>query len=78
MKKNLAVVMLLLGLIIGFALLVVFFNAAIVGTTVPFILKRLNIDPAIATGPFITTFNDVFGLLIYLVFATFGIRYLNF
>lgn len=65
------------GLIIGFALLVVFLNAAVVGTSVPFILKRLNIDPAIATGPFITTFNDVFGLLIYLAFATFGIRYLN-
>ena len=34
------------------------------------LLKKLNLDPALATGPFITTTNDIFGLLIYLGIAT--------
>ena len=35
----------------------------------PFILKRANIDPALASGPFITTVNDILGLLIYLAIS---------
>ena len=38
---------------------------------VPMILKKLDIDPAIATGPFVTTTNDIVGLLIYLSLLTF-------
>ena len=50
----------------GFALMVVVLLAAIVGTTVPMLLKKFNLDPAIATGPFITTTNDIIGIIIYL------------
>jgi magnesium transporter len=49
-------------------LIVVCFAAA-VGSTIPIILKRMNIDPAIATGPFITTTSDIIGIAIYLGFA---------
>ena len=53
------------GLVVSLALMAVLFNAAFMGTMIPFVLKRLKIDPAIATGPFITTSNDVLGLLVY-------------
>jgi magnesium transporter len=39
--------------------------AAIFGTVVPLVLNKYKIDPALATGPFITTMNDIFGLFIY-------------
>lgn len=58
------------GIFAGLAMLFVIINAGVVGAVVPFILNRLKIDPAIATGPFITTANDVLGLLIYLGLAT--------
>ena len=45
--------------------------AALVGTGMPLLLHRIGVDPAVATGPFITTFNDVIGLLIYLTLAIF-------
>jgi magnesium transporter len=44
--------------------------AAAVGTCVPLIMHRLNIDPAIATGPFVTTAVDILGLLLYFWLAT--------
>ena len=53
----------------GFSLLIVVCFAAAVGSTIPIILKRMNIDPAIATGPFITTTSDIIGIAIYLSFA---------
>ena len=53
----------------GFSLLIVVCFAAVVGSTIPIILKRMNIDPAIATGPFITTTSDLIGIAIYLGFA---------
>ncbi|MBF0277981.1 MAG: magnesium transporter [SAR324 cluster bacterium] len=55
-----------LGMITGIALIAVVMLAASVGSTIPILLKRINIDPAIATGPFITTANDLLGILIYL------------
>ena len=58
------------GVIIGLALLVVIVNATVVGAVIPFLLERVKIDPAIATGPFITTTNDALGLLIYFGFLT--------
>jgi magnesium transporter len=39
--------------------------AGIFGTFIPLLLNRYKIDPALATGPFITTLNDVLGLFIY-------------
>ena len=50
---------------IGFALITVIVNAALVGTFIPIVLDKRGIDPAVATGPFITTTNDVIGILIY-------------
>ena len=43
--------------------------AALFGTFVPLILDKYSIDPALATGPFITTMNDVIGLFIYFSIA---------
>ncbi len=50
---------------ISIALIVVIIVAGIVGTFIPLFLHKRGIDPAIATGPFITTSNDIFGILIY-------------
>jgi len=58
------------GLILGMAMLAVIFNAAFTGTLIPFLLKRVGVDPAIATGPFITTSNDVLGLVVYFSMIT--------
>lgn len=53
------------SLAISISLLVVIIIAAIIGTFVPILLDKRGIDPAIATGPFITTSNDIFGILIF-------------
>jgi magnesium transporter len=59
-----------MGLIIGIALNLVILQATIFGGMIPFLLKRIEVDPALASGPFITTFNDILGLLIYLIIIT--------
>lgn len=59
-----------LALVLGLSMLLVILFAAVAGTGVPMLLHRLGVDPAVATGPFITTANDVVGLLIYLGLAT--------
>ncbi len=58
------------GLMIGLTLNFIILQAALFGGSIPFILKRLNVDPALASGPFISTFNDIMGLLIYLTLLT--------
>ena len=50
---------------VSIALFAVILLAAVVGTVVPLILDRFKIDPALATGPFITTSNDLLGLFLY-------------
>ena len=65
----------IMGLIIGLALNLVIIQATLFGGLIPFLLKRADIDPALASGPFITTFNDILGLLIYLVIITASIPY---
>jgi len=57
------------GIIIGLSLVAVVLVAAMVGSTVPLFCERIGVDPTLATGPFITTTNDVVGLLIYLGIA---------
>ncbi|MBG44680.1 MAG: magnesium transporter [Aequorivita sp.] len=54
---------------IGIALITVILLAALIGTFIPIILDKRGIDPAVATGPFITTSNDVFGILTYFLIA---------
>ena len=51
------------------ALVIVMILASLIGTSIPIILDKYGVDPAIATGPFITTSNDIFGLLIYFSIA---------
>lgn len=54
-----------LSITVGISLLCVIVFAALFGTFVPLALEKRNIDPALATGPFITTANDIIGLIIY-------------
>jgi len=58
-----------LALTAGLSLLCVILIAAALGTTIPLMLDRLGIDPAIATGPFITTSNDIIGLSVFFLVA---------
>jgi len=57
------------ALAISVSLIAVIIVAGIIGTFVPLFLDKRGIDPAIATGPFITTSNDIFGILIYFTIA---------
>ena len=52
---------------VSLSLFIVILFASLFGTLIPMVLNRFKIDPALATGPFITTMNDILGLLIYLV-----------
>jgi len=59
----------IVSITISIALVAVIIMAAIIGTFIPIFLNKRGIDPAVATGPFITTSNDVFGILIYFLIA---------
>ena len=59
----------LVALAISISLVIVIIVAGIIGTFIPLFLEKRGIDPAIATGPFITTSNDIFGILIYFYIA---------
>lgn len=56
-----------LSITVSIALLAVVIFAALFGTFIPLLLNKYKIDPALATGPFITTANDIFGLIIYFI-----------
>jgi len=58
-----------LGLIVGCSIAASMTIAATVGTTMPILLQRLGVDPAVATGPFVTTSIDVLGVLTYFTIA---------
>ncbi|MBN1833745.1 MAG: magnesium transporter, partial [Deltaproteobacteria bacterium] len=77
----------LLGVIVGFTLqnyglgavvilsvVLIILNSGFIGAAFPFALKKWNIDPALATGPFVTTTNDIMSLLIYLGVVTLFLR----
>ena len=59
----------IIGVIITVALMSVIIIASLIGTFVPLLLNKFGIDPALATGPFITTSNDICGILIYFSIA---------
>jgi magnesium transporter len=63
-----------LGSIVALSLVLIILNSGFIGAAVPLVLKRLNIDPALATGPFVTTSNDILSLLIYLGLVTFFLK----
>ena len=60
----------LLGLLVGAAILVSIFVATISGSFIPLFMHKMKVDPAVASGPFITTLNDLISTLIYLGLAT--------
>lgn len=67
---------LFLGLLVGISVLATLMVATIAGAFVPLLMHRLKIDPAVASGPFITTINDIISILIYFGMASLFINYL--
>ena len=59
-----------LGFVVGLSICASMVVAATVGTIIPLILRKLDIDPAIATGPFVTTSIDILGVLFYFLIAS--------
>ena len=64
-----------LGIIVGLSICSSMVIASCVGTVVPLILQKVDVDPAIATGPFVTTSIDILGVTLYFLIASiiFGI-----
>lgn len=60
----------LISLIVGVAMWANIATASLIGTVVPLVFKKMNIDPAVASAPFITTTVDITGLTIYFSLAT--------
>ncbi len=58
-----------ISITIAISLIIVIIIASLIGTFVPLILNKKGIDPAVATGPFITTSNDIFGIFIFFYIA---------
>ncbi|MCE7794133.1 magnesium transporter [Salipaludibacillus sp. CUR1] len=58
------------GVVVGVSLLATLIIGTMAGTVIPLVLYRLGLDPAVASGPLITTLNDIFSLLIYFGIAT--------
>ncbi|MCA1062072.1 magnesium transporter [Rossellomorea sp. AcN35-11] len=65
-----------LGILVGVSVLVSLFVATLAGTLVPLLMHKLKVDPAVASGPFITTINDIISILIYFGLATLFMNYL--
>lgn len=61
---------LILGMLVGAAICGSILVATLAGSFIPLLMHRLKIDPAVASGPFITTLNDITSILIYLGLAT--------
>jgi len=62
-----------LGITIGIGIIVAMSTSALLGAAVPLTLFRFNLDPAVATGPFVTTSTDILGTLVYITVAGFFI-----
>ncbi|MEA1926867.1 MAG: magnesium transporter [Candidatus Auribacterota bacterium] len=60
-----------LGFTVGLAIFCSMFIAGTTGAFIPMVLKKMNIDPAVATGPFVTTSIDILGVITYFLVATF-------
>lgn len=65
----------MLGVVVGISLLITLSISAVIGLIFPLILDKFKFDPAIASGPFITTINDIVGLMIYFSIATMLMNY---
>jgi magnesium transporter len=64
-----------LGMVVGFAMICSMTVAATLASSIPLVFHRLNIDPAIATGPFVTTFTDILSVFFYFKIATLLLHY---
>jgi magnesium transporter len=64
------------AIILAVTLQVILINASVVGAVIPLVFKKIKVDPALATGPFISTFNDVVGLFIYFSLLTLGFKFI--
>ncbi|RJS61292.1 magnesium transporter [Bacillus sp. PK3_68] len=60
----------ILGVVVSSSLLLTLIIGTLSGTVIPLVLYKLNIDPAVASGPLITTINDIFSLIIYFSIAS--------
>jgi magnesium transporter len=60
----------MLAMTVGLAVIISMTVAALVGSGVPLLLARINIDPAVATGPFVTTAIDIISVYCYFILAT--------
>jgi magnesium transporter len=58
-----------LAMVVSIALISIVLVASITGTITPLILDRIGVNPAVATGPFITTANDILGIAVYFTTA---------
>ncbi|WP_420385744.1 magnesium transporter [Roseivirga sp.] len=58
-----------LGTVVSISLICVVMLASFMGTTTPLVLDKMGINPALASGPFITTTNDILGIIVYLAIA---------
>jgi magnesium transporter len=67
---------LVLGLVVGVSLFATLIIGTLAGTIVPIVLHYLKVDPAVASGPLITTLNDIFSLLIYFSIASMFLQHL--
>lgn len=67
---------LFLGFLVGISILASLFVATLGGALFPLLMHKLKIDPAVASGPFITTMNDITSILIYFGLATLFMSYL--
>ncbi len=63
-----------LGFVIGLALVTVLVFAALGGILIPLLLNRLGVDPAVSSGPFVTTITDIVGFFSFLGIATLLVR----
>ena len=59
-----------LGIAVGLAICVAMVLATLLGSLIPILLHKFSIDPALATGPFVTTSMDVLGVICYFLIAT--------
>ena len=66
----------ILATIVGGSLTAAMTVGTLMGAVIPLIMNKLNIDPAVASGPFITTINDIISMLIYFGLATTLMSYL--
>jgi len=58
-----------IALIVGFTMVIVVLFGSLVGISLPFILNKLKLDPAVASSPLVASIADVFGVLVYLLIA---------